>query len=41
MMGCGKSAAWEVLGRTVTYNFLDMDDIIERAEGIKEQDAKA
>ena len=40
-MGCGKLAAGEVLGCTVTYNFLDIDDIIERAEWIKEQDAEA
>lgn len=35
MMGCGKSAVGDILARRMaTYNFLDMDSIIERAAGM-------
>ena len=34
-MGCGKSAVGDILARRMaTYNFLDMDSIIERAAGM-------
>ena len=35
MMGCGKSAVGDALARRMsTYNFLDMDSILERAAGM-------